>query len=360
VKASIRPLLIAPARSVKQAMARLDRGAQQILFVTDSRRRLLGTLTDGDIRRHILAGGSLAAPVSRVCNRRPRVVAQGRPLEEARDLMIRHRVRQVPEVDARGRIVGIVRWETVLGRASAGARAALGVPVVVMAGGRGSRLDPFTRILPKPLIPVDDRALVQVIMDRFLEFGCARFLLTVNYKAEMIRAFFDGLEPAGHYRIEYVREDRATGTAGSLRLLEGRIQGDFFLTNCDVLIKADYADILRFHRERKHVVTLVASVRHVRVPYGVVELDGAGAFRRVREKPELDLLANTGFYVIGADIARFFPRRTAFDMPELIARVRAQRGPVGVYPVRQGAWVDVGQWAEYLRHTVDGRMEGRP
>jgi dTDP-glucose pyrophosphorylase len=358
VKDTLAPLLIGPTQSVKRAMARLDQAGQQILFVTDTRRRLLGTLTDGDIRRHILAGGSLQAAVSGVCNRRPRVVPQGRPLAEMRELMVRHHIRHVPEVDASGRIVGIVRWETVLGRAAEMPRPALGVPVVIMAGGKGSRLDPFTRILPKPLIPVEDRALVQVIMDRFLEFGCDRFLLTVNYKAEMIRAFFDGLEPGGRYRIAYVREDEATGTAGSLRLLQARVRGDFFLTNCDVLIKADYAQILAFHRERKNVVTLVASMRHVRVPYGVVELDGSGGLRDVREKPEFDFLANTGFYVINPGIARFFPRRTAFHMPELIARVKREGGRVGVFPVGQGAWVDVGQWAEYLRHTLDGAAGG--
>jgi dTDP-glucose pyrophosphorylase len=347
----IKSLLIAPTVTVKDAMARLDKSAEQIILVVNARRTLIGTVTDGDIRRHILAGGDLKRAVSSICNRNPKTVAEGSPLLEIRQQMLEKRIRQVPVLDARGRVVDLVRWDDVMG---SGARTneQLGLPVIIMAGGRGVRLDPFTRILPKPLIPVDDRPLVQVIMDGFVEHGCTRFYMTVNYKAQMIKSYFDGDETRGTYDIQYIHETEATGTAGSLALLLPTLQGDFFLSNCDVVVKADYAAILRYHRENRNVITIVASMQSFRVPYGVIEVERDGGLRRIVEKPEYDLLANTGFYVLNENVRHYLPGRPAFDMPEVIESARAADGAVGVFPVSQGAWSDVGQWAEYFRNLI--------
>jgi dTDP-glucose pyrophosphorylase len=348
----LKPLLVPPTATVKEAMARLDQSHEQILLVAGKGRALIGTLTDGDIRRHILAEGDLKDPVSIVCNKNPRTVEAGAPASQVRQLMLEKRIRQVPVVDARRCVIDVLRWEDILGNGSGPKGDPLGVPVVIMAGGKGMRLDPFTRILPKPLIPMDDKPLVQNIMDRFRDFGCTRFYMTVNYKAQMIRSYFDGDETRGLYDIHYVHEKEETGTAGSLALLAPKLRGDFFLSNCDVVVKADYADMLKFHREKGNVITIVASMQSVRVPYGVIELEKDGGLKQLREKPEYDLLANTGFYLLSEKVKRHFPKKTAFDMPHLIAAVRAGGGAVGVYPVSQGAWNDVGQWAEYFRNMV--------
>jgi dTDP-glucose pyrophosphorylase len=348
----LKPFVVSPSTSVKEAMAQMDRNHEQILLVAGRDRELIGTLTDGDVRRHILAEGDLKVPVSTICNRNPKTVQQGVPLTAARQLMLEKRVRQIPVIDARRCIVDVLRWEDVLGNGSKSKRDPLGIPVVIMAGGKGARLDPFTRILPKPLIPVEDKPLVQTIMDRFHEAGCTRFYMTVNYKAQMIRAYFDGEDTKGKYDIHYVHEKAETGTAGSLALLAPKLKGDYFLSNCDILIKADYADLLKYHRDQHNVITIVASMQSVRVPYGVVELEKNGGLKALREKPEYDLLANTGLYLINDGVRRYFPKRTAFDMPQLIDAVRSAGGAVGVYPVSQGAWSDVGQWAEYFRNMI--------
>jgi NDP-sugar pyrophosphorylase family protein len=271
--------------------------------------------------------------------------------------MLEKRIRQVPVVDDERRVVDLLRWEDVLGNGGRPKRDALGVPVVIMAGGRGVRLEPFTKILPKPLIPVEDKPLVQNIMDRFHEVGCTRFYMTVNYKAQMIRSYFEGDETRGKYDIRYVHEKEETGTAGSLALLAPKLKGDYFLTNCDVLIKSDYSDMLKYHRDKGNVITIVASMQSVRVPYGVVELGKNGGLRALREKPEYSLLANTGVYVVNESVRRSFPKRTAFDMPQLIAAVRERGDAVGVYPVSEGAWSDVGQWAEYFRNIIASRTD---
>jgi dTDP-glucose pyrophosphorylase len=355
----LKPLLVPPETTVKQAMARLDQSREQILLVAGRQRILIGTLTDGDIRRHILAEGDLKDPVSSVCNRTPKTVQEGATMSSVRQLMLEKRIRQIPVLDARRVVVDLLRWEDLLGNGSPPKREPLGIPVVIMAGGKGARLDPFTRILPKPLIPVEDKPLVQTIMDRFQEAGCTRFYMTVNYKAQMIRSYFEGEETKGKYDIHYVHEKEETGTAGSLAILAPKLRGDFFLSNCDILIKADYADLLKYHRDQKNVITIVASMQSIRVPYGVVELEKNGGLKALREKPEYDLLANTGLYLVNDAVRRSFPKKTAFDMPQLIASVRENGGAVGVYPVSEGAWSDVGQWAEYFRNLIAAKSQPR-
>jgi len=353
----LKPLVVSPSTSIKEAMAQMDRNHEQILLVAGRGRELIGTLTDGDVRRHILAEGDLKAPVSSICNRHPKTVQQGAPMAAARQLMLEKRIRQIPVIDANRGIVDLLRWEDVLGNGTGPKREKLGIPVVIMAGGKGARLDPFTRILPKRLIPVEDKPLVQTIMDRFHEAGCTRFYRTVNYKAQMIRSYFEGEDTKGKYDIHYVHEKEETGTAGSLALLAPKLKGDFFLSNCDILIKADYADLLKYHRDQKNVITIVASMQSVRVPYGVVELEKNGGLKALREKPEYDLLANTGLYLVNDSVRKHFPKKTAFDMPHLIAAVRENGGAVGVYPVSEGAWSDVGQWAEYFRNLIAAKAQ---
>jgi dTDP-glucose pyrophosphorylase len=348
----LKAILVRPAVTVKEAMSRLDASAEQILLVTSADRVLLGTLTDGDIRRHILSDGSLSDPVSKICHTTPKTVPVNFAASEAKRLMVEKRIKQLPVLDAKRRVTGLLRWEDLLGRDTQRFRPPLGVPVVIMAGGQGVRLEPFTKILPKPLIPIEDRPLVQVIMDRFVLYGCDRFIMTVNYKAQMIKSYFSGEETRGKYKIRYIHEQEATGTAGSLALIRKRLRGDFFLSNCDVVIKADYADLLRFHRERAHVITIVASMQHFRVPYGVIQLEKNGSLRGIQEKPEFDMLANTGLYVLSEKISKYFPRRSAFDMTDLIAEAKKAGAPIGVFPVGPGAWTDVGQWAEYFRNMI--------
>jgi len=343
---------IAPSATVKEAMARLDAAGEQVLLVTDSRNVLVGTLTDGDIRRHILADRSLQDPVSKVCNPSPLTLGVGASLLQARQLMLEHRIEQIPVVDGKRRVVDLLLWDGVLGDHVKDRAKPLGIPVVIMAGGRGGRLDPFTRILPKPLIPMDERPIIQVIMERFLEFGCRRFLLTVNYKAQMIRSYFDGDERPRGIKLEFIEEKEETGTAGSLALLTRRLKGDFFLSNCDVLVKADYGAVLHHHRSCGNVITVVASMQNFRVPYGVIDLGPAGGLKRIIEKPEYDLLANTGVYVVSSRVFQLLPKKSAFNMNDLIARVMERGGKVGVFPVTQGAWKDVGQWVDYFRNVL--------
>ena len=214
-----------------------------------------------------------------------------------------------------------------------------------MAGGKGTRLDPFTRVLPKPLIPIGERTIIEIIMDNFSQFGIREYYISINHKGKMIKAYFEDNTP--DVTISYLEENAPLGTAGALKLLGDTVQGDFFVSNCDIIVRADYRSIYDFHKENNFALTLIASMQHHVIPYGVCEIEEGGALREIREKPEYDFLVNTGFYLLSADILKHIPADTRFDMPDLIKILQSNQLSVGVYPVSEKSWIDIGQWSQY-------------
>ena len=214
-----------------------------------------------------------------------------------------------------------------------------------MGGGKGTRLDPFTRILPKPLIPMGNDPIIKIIMDEFGKYGMSDFYITLNNKGKMIKAYFhDHNLP---YKINFIEEQKPLGTAGALKLIKPKLKETFFVSNCDIIIKSDYNDIIKFHKERKNSLTLVGSMQHYTIPYGVCEIENGGDLISIREKPQYDFLTNTGMYVLELDVLNLIPGDTYFDMTDLIKAIQGKGQKVGVFPVSKESWIDVGQWAEY-------------
>jgi dTDP-glucose pyrophosphorylase len=339
-------LLVRENVQVRAALKQMDLAAAKILFVVGEDRRLFGSLTDGDIRRWILKEGSLQEPVSELCNRHPKVVRMDADVASIRELMLRNKIEVLPVVDEHDVVVDVYLWTDVFAGEATLKGPALGLPVVVMAGGRSTRLEPLTKILPKPLIPLGEKPIVELIMDRFAEFGCHDFYLTLNYKGRMIESYFNHSECP--YEVKFVWEDEFLGTAGSLRLATPMIAAPhLFVSNCDILILADYGDIYNFHRQNDHDITVVGSVQHLSVPFGVLEVKDGGYLETIVEKPEFDFLANTGMYLIKTGVVDLIPPATRTDFPELLTKVKAAGGKIGVYPVTQQSWTDIGQWQEY-------------
>ncbi|NPV27608.1 MAG: CBS domain-containing protein [Firmicutes bacterium] len=331
---------VGPEVPIVLALEQMDRAACQILLVTSDDGRLLGTVTDGDVRRALLGGMDLRAPVARIMNSHPRVLPEGSSREAARQLMVEYSVRHVPLVDLEGRVVDLILWEDVLlPRAKSRSEA-----VVIMAGGQGTRLDPFTKILPKPMIPLRDKPIVEVIMDRFHSQGFGQFILCLGYKAEIVRLYFNG--ESRPYRTEFVQENEPLGTAGALSLLTGRINETFIMTNCDIIVELDYHHLLEYHREHGHALTVVGALKEFVVPYGVLRTQGEDFW--IEEKPNFHFLVNTGLYVLEPAVLKLLQKGVRIDMPELIAVVRNAGMRIGVYP-HHGRWFDVGQWEEYQR-----------
>lgn len=342
----LKKIIVDPKVSIKDALRKMDESAAKILFVASASGTLMGTVTDGDIRRWILKGYSLGKAVSFIMNRNPVFLKEGYPKEAVRRLMVSRAVECLPVLNAKKQIVSAVWWLDLFKNKNNKHRP-VGLPVVIMAGGSGTRLSPFTNILPKPLIPIGDKPIIELIMDRFMEFGCRDIYLSVHYKSNILKAYFQDSKP--RYSIKYIEENKPLGTIGSLHLLKGKIKSTFIVTNCDILIDADYYDVVKFHKENKNSITLVVSLKHYTIPYGICEIGNGGSLKQIKEKPEYDFLVNTGSYIMEPEVFKDIPRNEPYHATDLIGRYIKENKKVGVYPVSEKSWVDIGQWEEYQK-----------
>ncbi|NLH16400.1 MAG: NTP transferase domain-containing protein [Phycisphaerae bacterium] len=337
--------LISFSMSVRDTMKRLNQVEGQALYVVDEGGRLLGSVTDGDIRRYLMNGNPAEHDISEIYTRNPVRIRIGYRSPEVRRLMQTHKIESVPVVDADDRVVEVLLWETAFRETGRLTRRKLDVPVIIMAGGKGTRMDPFTRILPKPLVPIDDRPVIELVIERFLAHGLDKFFLSVNHKSRILKAYFEEANP--QYRIRWIEEDKPLGTAGGLRFLEGKINGPFFVSNCDIIVNADLAGLFEYHQARQNEITIVASLKRYPIPYGLCEIENDGTLIRLREKPEYDLLVNIGLYVVNDSALRWIPPDQYFDFTDLIVAAKQKSAKVGVYPIEENDWIDVGQWEVY-------------
>ncbi len=334
-------VLIRPNCSIKQALRQMDAMGEKTLIVVDGQNRILGTATDGDIRRWILKGKDLNENLTKVMNSHPLTLKNGFAREDAKSIMLRQEVECLPVVDDAKRVVTCLWWVDLFEKKPKNFKS-LKLPVVIMAGGEGARLHPFTKILPKPLMPIGDKPIIEIIMNRFSDYGCNDFYLSLNYKSSIIKAYFSDLKH--EYKITYIQESKPLGTAGSLHLLKNKIKKTFFVSNCDILVETDYSDILKFHRRRKNKITLVSSMKNFTIPYGVCEIESGGFLRNIREKPEYDFLVNTGMYVLDASVLDDIPGNRFYNITDLISDYIKKDEKIGVYPVSEKSWLDMGQF----------------
>ena len=341
-------ITIKPTTTIKEAMEALDKTAEKVLLVVDENQALIGALTDGDIRRYILNGRDLTGTIENAYKPNPIFIFQEDfDPEKIKEVFLENKIDMIPILDQNRKVVDFITWEKAFGNNRKLENQKLDVPVVIMAGGKGTRLEPFTRVLPKPLIPVGDKPVIDHIIDRFRAYGISEFYLTINHMAKIMRAYFEEKEP--DYSIGFAEEDKPRGTAGSLKLLADKLNKPFFVSNCDIIIEADYADLYRFHTQNRHDITLVASARQFNIPYGICKLNGGGSLERIKEKPEYNFLVNAGMYVLNPAVLELIPDNQLFHITHLIDKVKENGGQIGVYPVSEKAWIDVGQWAEYRK-----------
>ncbi len=331
-------LIISEEISVLDAMKKLNETGKKILFIAPEL-KLQAVVTDSDVRRHILHGGKLDAPVKEVANYSP-ITLNVAQRSQAVDTMISKSISALPLLDSDGVISDVVFFDetTVM------VKKAMNIPVVIMAGGLGTRLYPYTKILPKPLIPVGEKPIIEHIVDRFKSFGCKDFNLIVNHKKNMIKAYFNELEK--DYEVNFADEETFLGTGGGLALLKGKVNTPFFLTNCDVLIEADYNDIVKFHNKNGNLITVVCALKHVTIPYGVFNMKENGEIDNIVEKPTMNFLTNTGMYLVDNKIIDELEDNKVISFPDIMEKYRQAGYKVGVYPVSEESWMDMGQLEE--------------
>lgn len=333
--------------TIVDAMGLIDSNTKGILFIVDESEKLKGALTDGDIRRWILKAGSLTAPVKSAMTVFPKYLFVDE-IDKAESYMQQELVTSLPILNSQLKIVDIVFLSGHEKRKPALPKKDLSeVPVVVMAGGKGTRLYPFTKILPKPLIPIGDTPIVERIMDRFVEYKIKDFYMTVNYKKGMIRSYFSELNPP--YNIEYVEEDKPLGTGGSIKLIDRKFDKPLFVTNCDALIMADYGDLYEYHLKANNSITMVAALKNTTIPYGVLHSGNNGELLDMEEKPKLSYFINTGMYVINPETINLIPDNVMFHMTNLVDSVMKNGGKVGMYPISEDSFLDMGEFSEMKR-----------
>jgi dTDP-glucose pyrophosphorylase len=338
-------LLITKDLSIKQAMKRISQIGQKVLYVVNDGNKLAGALNDGDIRKWILAGGSIRENVQKCYNPRPKFVDEKYQKKDVRRLMLKYLIESVPVVNNYREVVKILTWDDIFSEREIIRKTPLKVPIVIMAGGKGTRLDPFTTVLPKALIPIGDKPVIEIIMDKFSEYGVAKFIISVNHKSRMIKSYFE--DTNDKYHISYIEEKKPLGTAGSLKFLKGKVSDAFLVTNCDIIIDADCGEIVKFHEDNRYDMTLVVSCRHYVIPYGVCEIENGGMLKCINEKPEHDLLVNTGLYVIDSRLLRLIPNNRFFNITDLLEKAKEKGCRIGVFPISEDSWTDIGRWEEY-------------
>jgi dTDP-glucose pyrophosphorylase len=333
-------VLVAADTSIREAVEILDASSMQIVLVVDGEGRLLGTVTDGDIRRGILKGVSLDEPAERIMNPEPTVAG----VDEGRDgilaVMHRKKLHHVPLVDGQGRVVGL---ETIDELIEADARENW---VVLMAGGLGSRLRPLTDDCPKPMLKVGNKPLLETILENFIEYGFRRFYLSVNYMADTVKSYFGDGSRWG-VDIRYLQEDQKLGTAGALSLLPEKPAQPLLVMNGDVLTKVNFGHLLGFHTSHRASATMCVREYDFQVPYGVVRIDGH-RITSIDEKPVQRFFVNAGIYVLEPEALDTIPADTYFDMPTLFEKLMERKKETVVFPIRE-YWLDIGHLADYDR-----------
>ncbi len=330
--------MISEDDSLKHALEQLDKVAVKVLLVIDSRQTFVATITDGDVRRAILAGAALGTTVSKVANYHPISLMQD---DAAVALQIIHekKISALPVLDKTKRIqkvyiAGETKWQENAEK--------LCVSVVMMAGGLGTRLYPYTKILPKALIPISDIPISERIIQSFQKVGCKEFHMIVNYKRNMIKAYFNDMDHG--YNIHFWDEEIPLGTGGGLYYLKDCIRDTFVLTNCDILILDDVRKIVKHHKEEKNQVTMVCSLKNYTIPYGIVKFSEGGEISSFEEKPQLSFYTNTGYYILEPGIFNYINPNEKIGMPDIIERMRKSKLKVGIYPISENAWLDMGQF----------------
>ena len=344
----VQTISIAKTKPVIAALKQMDATKVKLLLVLDGE-KFCSLLSIGDIQRAIIANVPLESPVEHILRERVNVAKVGDSRERIIARMKERRNDFMPIVDDDNNIVDVIFWEDISTYKEARIKSPFTLPIVIMAGGQGSRLRPLTNVLPKPLIPIGEQTMMEDIMDRFVDCGCHDFYISVNYKADFIRRYFDNLDKP-QYHVEYFQEDKPLGTAGSLHLLKDRINSTFFVSNCDIIIDEDYSEILDFHRQNKNEITVVAALKNYSIPYGTLETGEAGMLTELTEKPNLTFKINTGMYILEPHLIKEIPSDRLYHITFLIEKLINDGRKVGVFPISEGSWTDIGNWDEYMKY----------
>lgn len=343
-------LFINEEDDLSSAFKKLSESCGIPLLVVDDKDKFKAIITDGDIRRYLLKTQNTVARVKEIANYNPIFLTETEK-SNAINYLKKNRITILPIVNDSKVVVDIIlrdeRFKTIK-------RESITCPVVIMAGGLGTRLYPYTKILPKPLIPIGDIPICEHIINGFREYGCKVFYLVVNHKKNMIKAYFNEIDK--DYDVGFVDENTPLGTAGGLCYLHDKINETFIFTNCDTLITDDYSIIMKNHKDSGNAITMICSLKNYTIPYGVVVSNENGGIVEMKEKPSYSYFTNTGTYIVEPQILELIGYEEKVGFPDIIERAKQKGLKVGIYPISEDAWMDMGQFdtMEEMRKRIEG------
>jgi len=345
----IQDLTIGLKDTIASALRQMDRINKKLLIVIEND-KYYSMLSIGDIQRAIIRGIDLNTEIKTILRDYVVVVSEADNIEQIKQRMLQRRNEYMPIVSTEGKIIDVVFWEDIFKEQEKLKKDNINLPVVIMAGGIGSRLKPLTNVFPKALIPIGEKTMLEQIMEAFAEQGCNNFYISVNHKSEMIKYYLDNLQ-IENYHIEYIEEDCFLGTAGSLGLLKDKIKTTFFVSNCDILVDQDLSEILNFHKLNNNEITIVAAMMNIKLPYGILETNNNGLLVGLEEKPDYFYKINTGLYILEPKVLEDIPNNEMYHLTDLAQKLIKQNRNVGVFPVSENSWKDIGTWDEFLKQA---------
>lgn len=336
--------IVSDNTNIRNTIKAMDSGGKGFIIIVNQNKNVNGILTDGDFRRAIINGISLEENVLKIANQNFKSIDHEATHTQILNVFKDSVILFLPVLND-GILTDVLFRKDFNIDFNSIRYPKVDMPVVIMAGGKGTRLAPFTDILPKPLIPFGKKTILETIMDEYALYGITDFYISVNYKAKLIKAYIEDTKLP--FTINFIDEEKPLGTGGALKYIENKIDTCFFVSNCDILIKDNYSKIVDFHKLGKFDLTLIGCLQHHKMRYGVCELNNEGDLFKITEKPEFDFLVNTGMYIVELSSLQFIPKDTFFNITDLISILHKENKKVGVYPVSENSWIDVGQWEEY-------------
>ena len=339
--------------SIKDSLIKLEKNKEKCLIIVNSNNKLQGTLTDGDLRRAIINGALIKKSVKKYIKKNPiffsdnefkKLLNNENNLFKLLEKTKNNHIDIIPIVNKSKRVINIVKTKSFEKFDKINDLSK--IPLVIMAGGRGTRLRPFTDSFPKPLIPIKNTTAVEFIMQTFTKFGVKKFILSINYKKDLIKSYFKGKKT---HNINYIEEKKPLGTAGSLKLVQKKIKTDMFIINCDTICKFNLSKFYDYHKNNNYDFTIAVASKNHEFPYGSCRIDKKGNLKKIVEKPNTQHLVNIGLYILKPKIINLIPSNQLFDMDELIRKIKQKKLSIGVFPVNEENWIDIGEWTKYNR-----------
>lgn len=346
-------LFIEYEASMLDGLKQMDAHGRKLLIVT-IKGKFFSLISIGDLQRAIIKNLPMHTKIRDVLRKSIYVADEKEDIDAVKKKMFEARAEFVPIVDAQKNILKILFWDEVFGTQQKRTVRKIDLPIVVMAGGMGTRLKPLTNVIPKPMIPLGDKTIIEHIFDRFASHGCSKFFLSLNYKADLIEFYLK--EQNLSLDLFFFKEDQPMGTAGSLSMLKGIIDQTFFVSNCDIIIEQDYAEIMDYHTGNNNELTIVSALKHYPIPYGIVETGENGSLESLTEKPELTFKINSGMYILEPHLLSEIPAGRFYHITDLIQKIQNRNGNVGVFPVSEKSWKDIGQWKDYLAFSENNKL----